>query len=114
MVSATSHNTYIIKAAPNVAKPASSYWHGFTTTGLERLRAEHGNNFYLLIEGAKNSDTDFFLIPFELVAMYYQPRKDWKGTVKPKADRWILVVRGGQDFTLDITACRNAGPRPYR
>jgi hypothetical protein len=78
------------------------------------VSVRHGQDFYLLIEGTKNGDDDFFLIPFEMVAKHYKPGKEWKGTVKPERDRWILVVRGGQGFQADITLYRNAGPRPYR
>ena len=114
MFNATSDNTYILTAKPNTKKPASGYWHNFTTPKLKSFRGKHGNDFFLLVEGSRNSDDDFFLIPFDRAAKAQLPNQRWIGTIKPEGGRWIMDVRIGAGFAFDVTDCRNAGPRPYR
>lgn len=114
MLAATTDNTYIIAAKPNTGKPASSYWHSFAAAKLGTYCSKYGNEFFLLIEGRRNSNEDFFLIPFERVSKALVPNQRWVGTIKPKDDRWVMNVRIGAGFAFDVTACRNTGPRPYR
>jgi hypothetical protein len=96
---------YVIKAA------STNRWFGWEYNRVEDLRQQTGDEFYLILYGAHDDKTDFFVIPYEAVRHLlteatlvkgetYTERRRWMGSVGQDTNRLKL---SSSDTTIDLT-----------
>ena len=49
------------------ANPASKYWLSFYVTKMNEMITKYGENFFLIVHGDKDVETDYFVIPYAQV-----------------------------------------------
>ena len=87
-----------------VANPDTNYWVDFRLSKVKKYESTFGNNFNIIIVGDKNTEGDFYAIPYWLVKsifteqyLYTTPRQRWIASV----DFHQLNVRKNRQ-TIDI------------
>jgi hypothetical protein len=86
------------------ADPRANYWFDFSKGKLEEYKAQFGNNFNLILAGAEDDRSDFFVIPFSAVSHLFSP-----STIQDTRDRWVGSIDGTKlrmrhsDERVDVT-----------
>lgn len=87
------------------ADPRADYWFDFSGKKLEQYKTQFGDNFHLIVAGAEDDESDFFVIPFSVVKHMLS-----SSTVQRPRDRWVGSIRGRKltirycDQTVDVSS----------
>src|SRR5215831_1941754 len=74
--------------------PYKNYWHDWSFSEMQRKRQATGDDFYLIIYGSSNSETDFFVIPYKAVKHVLTEGTLVAGREGDNRRRWIGTIRG--------------------
>ena len=100
------HGNYVRKASPD-----TDYWFGIDESQIKKLIAKHGTHFFLVIAGAKDDATDFFIIPYiqvkplltrQIATISHDGRRRWYAKVR----HGQLIVNNQTKRKLDVV-CGN-------
>src|SRR5262249_30220128 len=89
---------YITKAA------SQNRWFGWEYNRVEELRQQTGDDFYLILYGAEEDETDFFVIPYDAVRHVLTEDTLVKGEAYTERRRWMGRVHKRTN-NLRLSAC---------
>ena len=80
-------NNYVKRAA------SRNRWVGFQESVVERLKSHFGENFFLVLWGAREEDNDYFRIPFSKVKHLFIDEHKTTGKYK---GRWTAIIQNNR------------------